>query len=319
MNNTHQKEENIRVIVRIKAKTSEDITPDYSKITTKNTNTISIISENEKIKEFYYDYIAEENSTQNEIFEQCGKNICDHVLEGYNGTIFAYGQTGSGKTYTLLGKNITDQTKNKNNNIEIEMNEINNNYNNSDERIGLIPRILYYLFNKSNTNYSSENENKFLFKISFMEIYNDQIKDLLNPKNEEKVEIREDDKKVIHLINLRKLIISTPEEAINIIKKGNHFRKTASTSMNKQSSRSHAIISIYIENNLEKEKKVKKSVFHIIDLAGSERQKKAKISGDRLKECGNINQSLYFLTRVIQSIIEKKKIYLIEIANLLIY
>ena len=311
--------QNISVIIRIKGKTSEDLKNKSSSIKVINNNTISI---DLKKKEFFYDYVGDENSTQNDIFEHCGKKICDYSLEGYNGTIFAYGQTGSGKTYTLLGKNITNKVENKNNNSnsnnysmiteveDIEMNDINNlnnnefNYNIKDEKIGLLPRILYYLFKKS-SKFENE-ENRFIFKISYLEIYKENIIDLLYPDNKEKVQLS-DINGILNLKNLRKLIISSPEEAIKYIIDGNHFRHTGSTLMNNESSRSHAIISIYIENNIIKENKIKKSVFHIIDLAGSERQKKTGTIGDRTKEAGSINKSLLNLSIVIQKIINNHK------------
>ena len=316
MNDSKQKDENISVIIRIKAKTSDDINQKYSQIKVSKSNSISIFS---KKKDFYYDYVGDENSTQNDIFEHCGKKICDYSLEGYNGTIFAYGQTGSGKTYTLLGKSITNKLENKSNNIsaiitnnndDIDMSDTNANfedsyceYDKNDERIGLLPRILYYLFHNSA---KLENENKFTFKISYLEIYKENINDLLHPDNKEKVQLS-DINGILDLKNLRKLIISSPEEAIKYIIDGNHFRHTGSTLMNNESSRSHAIISIYIENNLIKENKIKKSVFHIIDLAGSERQKKTGTNGDRIKEAGAINKSLLNLSIVIQNIINNQK------------
>ena len=310
-----QGDESIRVIVRIKGRTSDDLKEKstFFKVTDNN----SILIESKK-KVFSFDYVGNEYSTQNDIFEHCGKKICDYSLEGYNGTIFAYGQTGSGKTYTLLGQNITNKYENKNNistnnnngsNIteqDIEMNDNNEfDYEINDEKIGLLPRILYYLF-KNRAKLENE-ENKFIFKISYLEIYNDVIKDLLYPDNKEKVKLI-DLNGILELKNLRKLIISSPDEAIKYIIDGNHFRHTGSTLMNSESSRSHAIISIYIENNMIKENKIKKSVFHIIDLAGSERQKKAGTSGESIREAGSINKSLLNLSIVIKQIIKDQKI-----------
>ena len=318
MSESKEREENISVIIRIKAKIPDEFDTKYTSMKVTKSNTISLIS---KKKDFYYDYIGDEKSTQKDIFEHCGKKICDYSLEGYNGTIFAYGQTGSGKTYTLLGKSITNKLENKSNNISVIINnnsddvemsdinekndDINNNYyyDKNDERIGLLPRILYYLFYNSA---KSESENKYIFKISYLEIYKENMIDLLYPDNKEKVQLS-DVNGVLDLKNLRKLIISSPEEAIKYIIDGNHFRHTGSTLMNNESSRSHAIISIYIENNLIKENKVKKSVFHIIDLAGSERQKKTGTCGDRVKEAGAINKSLLNLSIVIQKIINNQK------------
>ena len=324
MNDNSKSDQNISVIIRVKGNTKEDLKEKSTLIKVVNNNSIKIDSKN---KEFFYDFVGDEYTTQNDIFEKCGKKICDYSLEGYNGTIFAYGQTGSGKTYTLLGKNITNKVENRNNNSnsnnnysvlniseDIEMNDDTNNSNNNDsfelnydkndEKIGLLPRILYYLF--KNSSKTKKEENKFIFKISYLEIYKENMIDLFHPDNKEKIQLS-DVNGILNLKNLRKLIIDSPDEAIKYIIDGNHFRHTASTLMNNESSRSHAIISIYIENNILKDNKIKKSVFHIIDLAGSERQKKTGTFGDRTKEAGAINKSLLNLSIVIQNIINNKK------------
>ena len=175
--------ETMNVVVRIKPKTAENSNQEYSSM---------IISENKYLifnnKQFCFDYILDENSTQYDIFKCGGKKMCDEALKGYNCTIFAYGQTGSGKTYTLLGKNITNQPKNKKNkstvkyiniNQDIEMNENNNNnfysYDSNDENIGLLPRVLDYLFKQKKV----LKENNIDFKISYTEIYQNNLKDLL--------------------------------------------------------------------------------------------------------------------------------------------
>ena len=308
MNPIQQQEQNISVFLRIKPKLPDDIDSAYTPMEISNSNTISIPSKN---KEFIYDYIEDENSKQKDTFEHCGKKICDYALEGYNTTIFAYGQTGSGKTYTLLGKYITDKINIKNENVNSiddmfnihdEINNINS-YDINDEKIGLLPRILYYLFQNSS---NGEKGNRFTFKISYMEIYKERLIDLLYPDNKEKVQLIDINGK-IEFKNLRKLIVNTPKKAIKYIIDGNHFRHNGSTLMNKESSRSHAIISIYIENNIIEENKIKKSVFHIIDLAGSERQKKAGTESSKVKEAGNINKSLMNLSKVIREIINKDK------------
>ena len=164
--------------------------------------------------------------------------------------------------------------------------------------------LLNYLF--KNSSKAKKDENKFIYKISYLEIYKENMIDLLHLNNREKLQLS-DVNGILNIKNLRKLIISSPEEAIKYIIDGNHFLHTASTLMNNESSRSHAIISIYIENNILKNNKIKKSVFHIIDLAGSERQKKAGTFGDRTKEAGSINKSLLNLSIVIQNIINNKK------------
>ena len=308
MSQFETEEENISVIVRIKP---EENNIPLSSIKIKD-NIITIMS-SKKEKNYLFDYIGK-NSTQNDIFEHCGKSICDHALKGYNCTIFAYGQTGSGKTYTLLGKNITDIFEKRgaivSSDADILMNENNVNYANNfeydknDDKIGLVSRILYYLFKNSR---DKKGDNEFTFKMSYMEIYMKTIVDLLNPDNENLKEEPNDNSSILILKNLHKLVINSPNEAINYIFNGNRLRHTAQTLKNIKSSRSHAIITIYIENSSSLENKRKKSFFHIIDLAGSESQKKAGVIGDRLKEAGANNISLLDLGRVIRAIINNVK------------
>ena len=354
-NSNNNRDECINVVVRIRGKANEE-TGKCSLLNILDDKSIQV--EN---KTFYYDYVANMNSTQEELFQHCAKRICDNSLNGYNGTIFAYGQTGSGKTFTLLGSNIMKYTENKIrenfslDNTNIEMNDLsqdndlinismntninmvnattnlkrfstgnintNNqsiyNYDINDQGIGLLPRIIYYLFQNINTQ-KSENID-FKLKISFLEIYQENISDLLNPDSSRFVQLRDIGSTII-LDGLRKLIISSPEEALRYIIQGSKLRHTASTLMNNQSSRSHAVISIYIEKTITPQAKspnkpanqrsrikIQKSVFHIIDLAGSERQNKTGTTGERTREAGSINKSLLNLSIVIREIINNKK------------
>ena len=276
-------DDNINVLIRIRPKennSSSNLLNIYdNKIITSNIS-------------YQFDYIADENSSQNEIFEHCAKKICDYSLEGYNGTIFAYGQTG--------------------NEEDISMNDINANCNNKtssninldDESIGLLPRIIYYLFNNTNNNNSN---NSYTFRISYLEIYQESLSDLLNPESKN-LTIRDVKGKII-VDGLRTFLLNSPEEGLKYVTQGTKLRRIACTKMNEESSRSHAIISIYIENSIKEEDGIilKKSVFHIIDLAGSERQNKTGALGERVREAGAINKSLLNLTRVIKNIINNIK------------
>ena len=298
-------DDNINVSIRIRPKENN------SSSTLLNIYDNKIITSNIS---YQFDYIADENSNQNEIFEHCAKKICDYSLEGYNGTIFAYGQTGSGKTYTLFGPKYSFNNINKINNYEedISMNDINANCNNKtssninldDESIGLLPRIIYYLFNNTNNNNSN---NSYTFRISYLEIYQESLSDLLNPESKN-LTIRDVKGKII-VDGLRTFLLNSPEEGLKYVTQGTKLRRIACTKMNEESSRSHAIISIYIENSKKEEDGIilKKSVFHIIDLAGSERQNKTGALGERVREAGSINKSLLNLTRVIKNIINNIK------------
>ena len=200
-------DERINIIIRIRGKRNEE----NGKCTLINILDNKTLQIDNKI--FYFDYIANMNSTQEEMFQHCAKRICDNSLNGYNGTIFAYGQTGSGKTFTLLGKNITKYSENKINNFFsldntniMEINDLSQDidtYNNSsnlkikitpnniynydinDQGIGLLPRIIYYLFQNGIRTENIE----FKFKISYLEIYQETISDLLNPGNSRLVQL----------------------------------------------------------------------------------------------------------------------------------
>ena len=308
MTEIQNNDECIQVIVRIRPNNQNESLSSSLKIIDNNIINLGT-------KSFNYDYIANENSTQNEIFEVCAKKICDSSLEGYNGTIFAYGQTGTGKTYTLFGNkysinsNNSIQHNNQSENYDIELgnnneNNINENFDLNDESLGLLPRIIYYMFNNKKVT-----ESKYTFKISFLEIYQEQIHDLLNPDQNKNLQIR-DVGNNIFVENLRTFIFSSPEEGLKYLIQGAKLRHSAQTKMNEGSSRSHAIISIYIENiitEFNNKLKNKKSVFHIIDLAGSERQNKTGAIGERVKEAGSINKSLLNLSIVIKNIINNIK------------
>ena len=314
-------DENINVVVRIRGRKSDENGP-CTQLNILDDKSIQV--EN---KTYFYDYVAKMDSTQEEMFQHCAKRICDNSLIGYNGTIFAYGQTGSGKTFTLLGPNITKYSENKiKKNFMLEnLNEIENDFSQENESMNLSMNInsnnnIYGLNrkiengNQSLFNNSQKTENvEFKFKISYLEIYQETISDLLNPGNSRLVQLR-DLGSTIFLDGLRKLIINSPEEALRYIIQGNKLRHTASTLMNSESSRSHAVISIYIEkkifqktNETNIREKIQKSVFHIIDLAGSERQNKTGVFGERTREAGAINKSLLNLSIVIRDIINKKK------------
>ena len=276
--------ENIKVIVRIRPMKDPFHQKSILKI---DDSTLQIVTEKREFKTFSYDFIADEDSEQSLIFEKGGKVICDYVLQGYNGTIFVYGQTGAGKTYTLLGPKYTNESDEK------------RNYSSADD--GILPRVIDYLYDRI----SYRTEDDITIFVTFLEIYNEVLSDLLEPNNKG-INIREDENKQMVVDNLSKIKISNANEALNLLLKGSKNRHVAPTNMNKESSRSHAVFSIYIENKSKFNDKVKtvKSAFHLIDLAGSERQKMTETVGVRIKEAGNINKSLMNLGHVINSILE---------------
>ena len=305
---SNESKENIRVIIRIRPRIDREQNQQCSYLQIDG-NTIYATTPKNELKQFTYDYVATELSSQSDLFENSARSICDSVLEGYNGTIFAYGQTGSGKTYTLLGPHYSSH-QSANTSIE----DINTSDIFKDESLGLLPRVICYLFelkgiraNVSNANNNNTSSANYSFYCSFLEIYQEQISDLLDANSNKTITIRDLSNTII-IDGISKLKISSAEEALSLVTKGTKLRHIAPTGMNKESSRSHAVFSIYVENLIktpnDKKVKTKKSVFHIIDLAGSERQKMTEAVGERIKEAGIINKSLMQLGFVIKNLTE---------------
>eukprot|EP00029_Vermamoeba_vermiformis_P010617 TRINITY_DN5621_c0_g1_i1.p1 TRINITY_DN5621_c0_g1~~TRINITY_DN5621_c0_g1_i1.p1 ORF type:complete len:1483 (-),score=519.00 TRINITY_DN5621_c0_g1_i1:38-4486(-) len=275
--------DNVKVFVRVRPSNKRE-EKSTSCILVRDQSSVILDARPPKI--FTYDYVADENSTQESIFEQVGKPIADSCITGYHGTIFAYGQTGSGKTFTIQGA-LTDKGE--------EIHEIR----------GLIPRVLEYIFHLMNKRQRENPCLEYFTTCSYLEIYNEQITDLLNP-SQAKLQIRDDVKKGIFVENLVEEAVSTADQAYRLLKYGATNRHVGKTAMNETSSRSHSVFTIYIQSKETKAgvTAVKYSRLHLIDLAGSERQKSTEATGLRLKEAGNINKSLSVLGNVIRALVE---------------
>ncbi|NXS22969.1 KIF4 protein, partial [Mystacornis crossleyi] len=204
---------------------------------------------------------------------------------GYNATVLAYGQTGSGKTYSMGGTYTANQEY--------------------EPSVGVIPRVIKLLFEEK----QQRQDWDFVLKVSYLEIYNEDILDLLCPSRERsQISIREDPKEGIKIVGLTERSVTCAQETVSCLEQGNNSRTVGSTAMNSQSSRSHAIFTICID---QKKKNDKNCSFHcklhLVDLAGSERQKKTKAEGDRLKEGININRGLLCLGNVISALGDDNK------------
>ena len=239
-------------------------------------------------KAFTYDYVAEEGVSQEKMFEMVGKPIASSCMSGYNGTIFAYGQTGSGKTFTIEGSG----------NEEIASDS------SSYHLRGILPRCFEYIFSEISSSLKAGNV-EFLVKCSYLEIYQEQVHDLLDP-NPQNLLLREDMKKGAYVDGLIEEQVKNLMETYNLLKIGSRNRHVSSTSMNKESSRSHSVFTLNVESktNFDGLVNFKSSKFNLIDLAGSERQKSTACVGERLKEAGMINKSLSALGNVINSLVE---------------
>ncbi len=214
--------------------------------------------------------------------------------------MLAYGQTGSGKTYTMgtSYSTLCAATNFLSNNQQ----DLATDSTDFDE-VGVIPRVLNDLFRTIEDEQRADKDAKFEVKVSFVEVYNEEIKDLFNLKssaNSEPLNIREENN-TIRVANLSEISVNNALSTIQLLEKGSSLRVVGGTAMNDQSSRSHAIFTITLEQTRtgSGSDELIKSKFHLVDLAGSERQSKTKAEGLRLKEGININLGLLALGNVI--------------------
>lgn len=231
------------------------------------------------LKGFAYDSVYDCESCQQEVYDESAFPLVESSILGYNATIFAYGQTGCGKTFTMLGVP-SDLTLR-----------------------GIIPNSFAHIFG-----YISESQNKlFLVKCSYVEIYNEEIRDLLDYKQKQKLELKESPDKGIFIKGATQLEVKSAHDISSAMDSGNTHRIVKETAMNDKSSRSHAIFIIYVESSSETAGRthIKAGKLNLVDLAGSERQKKTGAEGDRLKEAIKINLSLSALGNVITALVDK--------------
>ncbi|KAG7205851.1 hypothetical protein KM043_007787 [Ampulex compressa] len=241
-----------------------------------------------KPKSFAFDHCfyslepgAENFASQEVVFDALGRDILDNAFQGYNACIFAYGQTGSGKSYTMMG---------------------------SGDNKGIIPRLCDNLFDMIAKQQSSELSYK--VEVSYMEIYNEKVHDLLDPKpNKQSLKVREHNVLGPYVDGLSQLAVTSFQDIDNLMAEGNKSRTVAATNMNSESSRSHAVFSVILTQTLTDSKSgvsgEKVSRMSLVDLAGSERAVKTGAVGDRLKEGSNINKSLTTLGLVISKLADQ--------------
>ncbi|CAC5401187.1 KIF1 [Mytilus coruscus] len=291
----------VKVAVRVRPFNSREVAHKSSCIIgmTGNTTTITNLKagpKENKVKSFNFDYSywshttpADKNfATQKKVYSDIGLEMLDHAFEGYNVCIFAYGQTGSGKSYTMMGKSESGQQ-------------------------GIIPQLCEELFMKIK-DMKSDKDLNYSVEVSYMEIYCERVRDLLNPSNKNNLKVREHPLLGPYVEDLSKLAVQSFDDINNLIDEGNKARTVAATNMNETSSRSHAVFTIILTQkrhdattNLTGEKVSKIS---LVDLAGSERADSTGATGTRLKEGANINKSLTTLGKVISALAEcatKKK------------
>ncbi len=227
-----------------------------------------------------------------EVYEGCGRTIVENVLEGYNGTIFAYGQTGSGKTWTMEGQPDDPNLRG------ITPNAFKHIY----ERIAIIA--------EEETRAGCATPSEFLIRAQFLEIYNENVRDLLAVGDDvtKKLRVREEHDKGFVVQGLQQHICRSAADTETILLRGKANRSVGATRMNEESSRSHCIFTVIIETQsvgLDGSPHIRVGKLNLVDLAGSERQSKTGATGDRLTEAININRSLAALGNVISALVER--------------
>uniref|UniRef100_A0A673XBL9 Kinesin-like protein n=1 Tax=Salmo trutta TaxID=8032 RepID=A0A673XBL9_SALTR len=230
-------------------------------------------------RSYVFDRVFPTNTTQEQVYNTCAKQIVKDVLGGYNGTIFAYGQTASGKTHTMEGK-LHDPNQ-----------------------MGIIPRIAEDIFNHI---FGMDENLEFHIKVSYFEVYMDKIRDLLDV-TKTNLAVHEDKNKIPYVKGCTERFVSSPDEVMDVIDEGKNNRHVAVTNMNEHSSRSHSIFLINIkQEHVETEQKLCGKLY-LVDLAGSEKVSKTGAAGAVLDEAKNINKSLSALGNVISALAEGTK------------
>ncbi|XP_041831871.1 kinesin-like protein KIF3C [Melanotaenia boesemani] len=231
-------------------------------------------------KTFTFDAVYDANSKQRDLYDESVRPLIDSALAGFNGTIFAYGQTGTGKTYTMQGAWL------------------------DPEKRGVIPNAFDHIFTHISR---SQSDKQYLVRASYLEIYREEIRDLLNPNpgSTRGLELRESPETGVYVQDLTSCVCKSIKEIEEVMNVGNQARAVGATDMNEHSSRSHALFLITVECSQpgpDGRKHIRVGRLNLVDLAGSERQTKTGVQGERLKEAAKINLSLSALGNVISAL-----------------
>ncbi|XP_014206382.1 kinesin-like protein KIF3A [Copidosoma floridanum] len=283
--------ENVCVVVRLRPMNVKELDKSCQSIINVNTLNGVVTIYNPSIadeppKNFSFDAVFDCTSTQVDIYNEIARPVIDKVLRGYNGTIFAYGQTGTGKTYTMIGSN------------------------NSPRSRGIIPNSFAHIFGFIA---KAKDNQKFLVRATYLEIYNEEIRDLLNKDQNQKLDLKERPDVGVYVKDLSGYVVNNADDLDKIMSIGNRNRITGATAINTCSSRSHVIFTITIESSQvgkDDQQHVKMGKLHLVDLAGSERQAKSKTTGIRLREATKINLSLSTLGNVISALVDGQSLHI---------
>ncbi|XP_069817896.1 kinesin-like protein KIF27 isoform X2 [Dendropsophus ebraccatus] len=282
----------VKVAVRIRPLLSREILHKHQVCVRPVPNTQQIIIGKDRV--FTFDHVFGKSATQDDVYSSCIKPLLVSLIEGYNATVFAYGQTGSGKTYTIGGGHVASV---------------------ADEEKGIIPRAIQELFQTISEHHNID----FTVKVSYIEVYKEDLRDLLELEtNVKDIHIREDEKGNTVIVGAKECQVESADEVMSLLEAGSAVRHTSTTQMNERSSRSHAIFTISIcqqrdtnigvtENGSKKPAQMIFSKFHFVDLAGSERVTKTGNTGERFKESIQINSGLLALGNVISALADPKR------------
>ncbi|KAM0021520.1 putative plus-end-directed kinesin ATPase [Helianthus debilis subsp. tardiflorus] len=302
MSNRHEKGVNVQVLLRCRPFSNEELKNNAPQVVTCNEYQREVavsqsIAGKQIDRVFTFDKVFGPTAQQKDLYEQAVIPIVNEVLEGFNCTIFAYGQTGTGKTYTMEG-----ECKRAKSGPNGEL----------PSGAGVIPRSVKQIFD------TLEGQNaEYSVKVTFLELYNEEITDLLAPEEISKIGIEDKQKKLLPLMEdgkggvlvrgLEEEIVTSASEIFTLLERGSAKRRTAETLLNKQSSRSHSLFSITIhikESTPEGEELIKCGKLNLVDLAGSENISRSGAREGRAREAGEINKSLLTLGRVINALVE---------------
>lgn len=284
--------DNVRVVVRCRPLNEKEVSEGRKEvvkvdsmrgsITVKNPNAPSA----EPPKTFTFDIVFAPDCKQVDVYNEVARPVVDCVLEGYNGTIFAYGQTGTGKTFTMEGVRAFP------------------------EKRGIIPNSFAHVFGHIA---KAEDDVRFLVRVSYLEIYNEEVRDLLGKDQLQQLEVKERPDVGVYVKDLSAFVVNNADDMDRIMTLGNKNRSVGATNMNLHSSRSHAIFTVTVEcseKGADGKQHVRVGKLHLVDLAGSERQAKTGATGQRLKEATKINLSLSTLGNVISSLVDGKSTHI---------
>ncbi|RKO94874.1 P-loop containing nucleoside triphosphate hydrolase protein, partial [Caulochytrium protostelioides] len=255
---------NIRVVCRFRPQNAREIKEGGVPVVSFSDDMTEVKVESKDYPgQFAFDQIFDWNASQKQVFDYTANATIEDVMRGYNGTIFAYGQTGSGKTHTMVG--------------DMESSELK----------GLTPRLIESVFSRI---FQASSNFEFTVKCSYMEIYMERVRDLLNPVNDN-LPIHEEKNKGVYVKGLLEVFVGSVDEVYEVLRRGQSARMVAATNMNAESSRSHSILVLQISQKNLEDGSLRTGRLYLVDLAGSEKVGKTGATGQTLEEAKKINKS----------------------------